>query len=358
MGTANLRDAITRQNRFLALAEKEGFEAAQRELQGEENQGSELERLETLYNKFCEVGQNPVSDDTRKNYISALRRVAKWCGAKKIRDLDDTKARIGWRKENPNGSEASLRGLLKSAASVFKVSALAFYKKQGFTVENPLTGMDLKTDGIQPYRPFKAGLRQKIEAECEEELEPAQALVVLLALKIGLRSGEIAAARLEWLREVAPGKWLFRVQEEESFKPKGREIRDFPIAEKLAAQLLELRGEADSEFLVPNALTGKQRLKGHIQTVAIWLRLKGVTGRKPVHTLRKECGSVLATTFNMLVASRVLGHKSITTTEKYYASLTSIPTIGEDSPLAIIASQYGVDLAELEKVVKQLPKVA
>jgi len=363
LGTKNERDATTRANRFVATAAKDGFVAAKEQLDGVPvgtAKGGTVEQVEKLYTEFCEKGNNPVSDLTRKCYLSALRRVADWCGTTLVAELDDIKAKQGWRQENPLGKETSFRGLMKSAASVFSKSAITFYRKNGVTIENPLAGMKLVADDIQPYLPLPFGVRDKIEADCRSELEPAQTLIVLLALKLGLRSGEIAAARLEWLRQTGPRQWVFRVKEEadDKFKPKGRELRDFPVADTLAREILSLRGESVSHYLVPNNLTGKQRLKSEAAFVTMWLRLKGIKERRPVHTMRKECGSVLATTYNLLVASRVLGHHSITVTEKYYASLVIIPTIGEEFALSGVAAQYGIEPEKLRDWLESNKKAA
>ncbi|HEY1122608.1 MAG TPA: hypothetical protein VGE67_13440, partial [Haloferula sp.] len=192
LGTQNERDAKTRANRFVATAAKEGFLAAKEQLDGVSAgtaKGGTVEQVEKLYTEFCEKGNNPVSDLTRKCYLSALRRVAGWCGTTLVAELDDTKAMQGWRQENPSGKEISFRGLMKSAASVFSERAIAFYKRNGVTIENPLMGMDLPADDIRPYLPLPFGLRDRIEAECLSELEPNQALIVLIALKLGLRTG-------------------------------------------------------------------------------------------------------------------------------------------------------------------------
>jgi integrase len=50
-----------------------------------------------------------------------------------------------------------------------------------------------------------------------------------------------------------------------------------------------------------------------------WLRSKGVPGRRPIHTLRKEIGSVIASREGIFAASRYLRHSDIRITSRLYA---------------------------------------
>jgi integrase len=59
-----------------------------------------------------------------------------------------------------------------------------------------------------------------------------------------------------------------------------------------------------------------------------WLRKKGVSGSKPLHTLRKECGSLLARSYGIHAASRALRHADPRTTSEHYSDSTATPGIG------------------------------
>ena len=50
-----------------------------------------------------------------------------------------------------------------------------------------------------------------------------------------------------------------------------------------------------------------------------WLRKNGVEGSKPLHTLRKEAGSIIATKAGIHAASQFLRHADIQVTAMHYA---------------------------------------
>jgi hypothetical protein len=50
-----------------------------------------------------------------------------------------------------------------------------------------------------------------------------------------------------------------------------------------------------------------------------WLRKNGVNGKRPMHTMRKEVGSVIASRDGIFAASRFLRHSDIRITSRLYA---------------------------------------
>ena len=50
-----------------------------------------------------------------------------------------------------------------------------------------------------------------------------------------------------------------------------------------------------------------------------WLRAKGVPPAKPLHTMRKEIGSIIASEHGIFEASRYLRHSDIRITSAFYA---------------------------------------
>jgi integrase len=63
------------------------------------------------------------------------------------------------------------------------------------------------------------------------------------------------------------------------------------------------------------------RCDGTFNALASWLRLKGVSGPRPIHSLRKEIGSIVATRDGIFAASRYLRHSDIRITSRLYADL-------------------------------------
>ena len=64
-----------------------------------------------------------------------------------------------------------------------------------------------------------------------------------------------------------------------------------------------------------------------------WLKTKGVGGRRPIHTLRKEIGSIIASRDGIFAASRYLRHSDIRITSRLYADSKKPVTAGLGSML-------------------------
>lgn len=62
--------------------------------------------------------------------------------------------------------------------------------------------------------------------------------------------------------------------------------------------------------------------------LAAWLRKQGVPGLRPIHTLRKEVGSVIASRDGIFLASRFLRHADIRITSRLYADAKTLPAAG------------------------------
>jgi integrase len=63
------------------------------------------------------------------------------------------------------------------------------------------------------------------------------------------------------------------------------------------------------------------------------LRKNGVEGAKPIHTLRKEAGSIIATKAGIHAASRFLRHADIQVTSMHYADYKERVTVDMDDLL-------------------------
>ena len=65
-----------------------------------------------------------------------------------------------------------------------------------------------------------------------------------------------------------------------------------------------------------------------------WLHSKGITARNPLHSLRKEFGSIVCHKAGVYVPSRLLRHASITMTASVYTDDRGRVTSGLGSALA------------------------
>ena len=73
------------------------------------------------------------------------------------------------------------------------------------------------------------------------------------------------------------------------------------------------------------------RCKTHINVLIGWLRKNGVRVTKPIHELRKEIGSIIASDEGIFAASHYLRHSDIRITSAIYADQRKpiIPSVGK-----------------------------
>jgi len=90
------------------------------------------------------------------------------------------------------------------------------------------------------------------------------------------------------------------------------------------------------------------------QTLLVWLRGQGVKGLRPIHTLRKEIGAVIASRDGIWKASRYLRHSDIRITSRLYADKKIPVTSGlagflTSSADNVVAADFGA-VPEMGKV--------
>jgi integrase len=93
------------------------------------------------------------------------------------------------------------------------------------------------------------------------------------------------------------------------------------------------------------------------QTLLAWLRGQGVKGIRPIHTMRKEIGSIIASRDGIWKASLYLRHSGIVITSKLYADKKTPVTSGLGGFLApvadnVVAAEFGAgSVAEADAMV-------
>jgi len=151
-------------------------------------------------------------------------------------------------------------------------------------------------------------------------------LALLLAIGCGLRRGEID--RLLW-RQIDFKKGIIHLEITEAGGLKSADSQgDVAIDEVLTGILRGFHAKAGGEsFVLPGNDPGQSsRAWGHryraqaiFDRLNAWLRKNGVNTRTPLHTLRKEAGSLIATAHGILAASKFLRHHDIGITAAFYA---------------------------------------
>lgn len=158
------------------------------------------------------------------------------------------------------------------------------------------------------------------------EKQPEAWKAFLLALAAGLRKEEIDS--LLWAQvDLAEGRIRLDMANP-YFSAKSEEAhRSVDLSEDITRELAALKARSTGPFVLKGAkgLPVVRQYKGYYRAkptwakLTAWLKGKGVHVQKPVHYLRKESGSLIASSHGIEAARRHLGHADIATTSNFYS---------------------------------------
>ena len=147
--------------------------------------------------------------------------------------------------------------------------------------------------------------------------------ILLLALVGGLRREEIDVLLWEQV-DLKNGKIHVRANKYYSLKTENSE-RMIDLPDAVIELLRTWRKETKGEFVIwsltdprPNTHYHHYRCNRHVQKLNLWLREHGVENKNPLHSLRKEYGSLICDQAGIYAASMALGHSDIRTTQASY----------------------------------------
>jgi hypothetical protein len=228
-----------------------------------------------------------------------------------------------------------------SANSYLRMARGLFSKKILRHLESLKLPARLPFDGVELYKEPDMRYSSKIDAgelmrAAQDELamrEPEQWKILLLALGAGLRRGEIDA--LLW-RQVDFERGIIRIETTEVFQPKSaKSAGAVEIDAELVAVLRGYRAIAKSDYVIetdvdakPSASYSRNRATPAFNGLCQWLRSKGVEGLKPIHTMRKEFGSLICQRAGLYAASRALRHADVGITARHYLDQKERVTVG------------------------------
>jgi len=246
------------------------------------------------------------------------------------------KWRIGFvRKAGRNAlkqrrARISCNSIMRQAKSLFATELLAHV-----TMHKP---DKLPFDGVAFYGRESMRYNSTVDIEAlisdaVSELPQEQLKIFLLATMAGLRRNEID--KLQW----QAFRWkdgVIRIETTRHFVPKTSDSAgDVPIDTELVALFRGWHAKATGLFVIeadaePRTDTSytHYRAQPHFDALTAWLRAKGVAAVKPLHELRKECGSQICAKHGIHAASRLLRHTDISLTAAHYADQTRRVTFG------------------------------
>jgi integrase len=221
-------------------------------------------------------------------------------------------------------ARVSVTSFLCRARSLFAPRMIE--QLEDITLPNPLpfAGIRLEKRSMPRYQSTFDVIRL-VQAAQEElsQAEPEQYKVFILAVMTGLRRNELD--KLLWSAfQWHAGK--ISIAATEFFHPKSDDsVRDIPLPPEVMELFSGYHKKTQSPFVIESRVSPDMgKLYDHYRCNAIfekliaWLRSKGVKTRNPLHTLRKEYGSLITASYGVHAASQLLGHADITTTVQHY----------------------------------------
>jgi integrase len=224
----------------------------------------------------------------------------------------------------------TVNSMIRSARSLFsnrKGRLKHLHAKLTLPDPPPFSGVSLEDEASKKYV-SRVDARQLITAAKKElASDPArreQFKIFCLGLLTGLRKREIDT--LTWAQVDFERRQIV-ICRTEYFEPKSK---DSEASVDCDAELLDLlhlwHSSARGPFVVESKHKARYhkapatyyRAQEHFQALYGWLKSQGIKDQKPLHTLRKEVGSILANDQGIFAAQQVLRHKHIATTAKHY----------------------------------------
>lgn len=202
-------------------------------------------------------------------------------------------------------------------------------------IPDPLPFSGLKKIERQSFKyTSQIDLQTLFEAAHAElsEAKPELFKVFLLGVTAGLRRKEIDL--LPWTAfnwssstiEIKPAQH-FAAKSEDSYGA-------IQMEPGIMALFRKYRSRATAEFVIESTRPAKAvrwnryRCEPVFDALTQWLRSQGLSGNKPLHTLRKEFGSAVCNAHGVYAASRALRHGDVAVTAQFYVESRSRVTAG------------------------------
>ena len=226
-------------------------------------------------------------------------------------------------------AKVSFNKNLRHAKSLFGRKILSEIEKAAI-LPHPLFFVGVEMEKQPPMRYNSKIDPSGILRDATAELAPSNPeafKALFLCLVLGLRRNE--ADTLLW-SHVDFAQSQVDIAPTEHYALKSRDSARVLALDAAALAILRgWRAKAHGLFVLespfaprPLARTPVYRCKNTFAALAEWLRGKGITARKPIHELRKECGTMLLRQGQPIEAvSRYLGHSDLAITMKHYADI-------------------------------------
>lgn len=356
LGTNNKEEACRKATVFYTSLRQKGWDAALAQLSPERalapknllTIGNYIETVRPLLNvrprsfriytyAFRKIAQEAIGtkDMSRKKFDPKLKVWRNTADLFPLAKLTPTLVNQ-WRakvlaeaKQNPIAQQRARRNInsyVRNARALFSKKILKKLRDSGITAPStlPFQDFEFEAQGSTKYD-SKFNAREVLQSARTQlaETKPEAWKVILLALGAGLRRAEIDG--LCW-GQVDFARGEIHVVNHAYFQAKTVDSEGKIFVDPgLLAELGRFRNADNSKPVVNPELLFREstgmdyyRCNETFKFVTDWLRANGVTGHKPLHTLRKEFGSIICAAADIHTASRQLRHSNLATTAAYY----------------------------------------
>jgi integrase len=249
-------------------------------------------------------------------------------------------ARAGSDPVKLRSAKISVNSMVRRAKSLFAPKTVRHLRTIQLPSPLPFDGIEFETKPSQRYH-STIDIEMLIAAACDElqETEPEAYKAFLLAAYCGLRKLEID--RLLWAA-FRFDEGILRIQATEFFSPKTEDsIGDIVLEPELISLFRGYHARASGAFVIESPNPPRLALRHEIyrcerifESLIAWLRGKGVDTKTPLHTLRKEFGSLINRRHGIHAASLALRHANIAVTSLHYVDSRPRATPGLGGLLA------------------------
>jgi integrase len=294
------------------------------------------------------------SSKTLQSYAQALRKIAgdiTGASGREKRDVIKLRALTpekieDWRVEfirrkasdplREKSARISVSSFILRARSLFSAETVARIRDLVEIPEPlPFSGVKVETVRVARYR-ATFDMVELLESAREElaTAKPEQFKIFLLGAMAGLRRNEIDV--LPW----SAFQWnegVIRIETTKHYRPKSHNSEgDVRVDPELLELFRGYHARRKSEFVIESdsppppfdAPYGVYRCMNEMRALLAWLRAKGVISKTPLHTLRKEFGSLINARYGLLAASEQLRHGGIGVTARHYVENRSRSILG------------------------------
>lgn len=248
---------------------------------------------------------------------------------KTVKKYVDSKVPIDPTPEALGRWKRTIKSTLRQARSIFSDWALEEYEDRGHHIPD-ISGF-MKSEGVSSKGVAKIYVRphpdmEKMILDACAGLERSNFdlyTVFLLVYSLGLRAGEAAHAKVDWLH-TRNGQWNMRIPVNALYSPKGARDRFLPVHPDVVLPLLKSAGRnRTGYFLAGDYPTTRYNLV--TDDFSTWMHKLGWPRLKCAHELRALMGCRWYTEQGAEIAQLLLGHTSMQTTCQFYANYTRRP---------------------------------